>query len=158
MCFQISRVKCLLPIPTLNYSDNLPEVGPSIPGLHILNSAHIVNGTSNVNETVAASRSPPRRDSRSNPPLALWFPNSSIMSSQKPIASLSLDLDNKWSYLKTHGDPCWESFPSYLDVLVPRVLEFLAQRNLSDHIFRRWSGCRTGKKPQRTESDRGRRA
>lgn len=45
----------------------------------------------------------------------------------KPIASLSLDLDNKWSYLKTHGDP-WQSYPSYLDIVVPRVLRFLAER------------------------------
>ena len=30
-------------------------------------------------------------------------------------ASLSLDLDNKWSYMKTHGDAAWQSFPSYLD-------------------------------------------
>ena len=42
------------------------------------------------------------------------------MKSSKTIASLSLDLDNKWSYLKTHGDPGWESFPSYLGILVPR--------------------------------------
>jgi len=53
----------------------------------------------------------------------------------KPIASLSLDVDNKWSYLKTHGDPGWESFPSYLDILVPRVLEFLAKRNLTITFF-----------------------
>lgn len=46
----------------------------------------------------------------------------------KPIASLSLDLDNKWSYMKTHGDAGWESFPSYLDTVVPRVLEFLRER------------------------------
>lgn len=52
------------------------------------------------------------------------------MRSEKPIASLSLDVDNKWSYLKTHGDPGWESFPSYLDTLVPRVLQFLSERNL----------------------------
>jgi hypothetical protein len=57
------------------------------------------------------------------------------MSSQKPIASLSLDLDNQWTYLKIHGDPGWESFPSYLDVLVPRVLGFLAQRNLQITFF-----------------------
>jgi hypothetical protein len=57
------------------------------------------------------------------------------MSSQKQIASLSLDLDNKWSYLKTHGDPGWESFPSYLDVLVPRVLELLSRRNLQITFF-----------------------
>ena len=43
----------------------------------------------------------------------------------KSIASLSLDLDNQWSYMKTHGDAGWESFPSYLDIVVPRVLRFL---------------------------------
>jgi hypothetical protein len=50
-------------------------------------------------------------------------------------ASLSLDLDNQWSYMKTHGDPGWQSFPSYLDVAVPRVLEFLAKRELTISFF-----------------------
>ena len=36
----------------------------------------------------------------------------------KPLASLSLDLDNEWSYLKTHGDVSWEALPSHLDVAV----------------------------------------
>lgn len=49
----------------------------------------------------------------------------------KMTASLSLDLDNKWSYMKTHGDAGWEKWPSYLHIVVPRVLEFLKQRNLS---------------------------
>lgn len=53
----------------------------------------------------------------------------------KPIASLSLDLDNLWSYMKTHGDPGWKSFPSYLDIVVPRVLEFLKKRNLLITFF-----------------------
>ncbi len=53
----------------------------------------------------------------------------------KPIASLSLDLDNKWSYMKTHGDAGWDSFPSYLDVVVPRFLEFLEQRELKITVF-----------------------
>ena len=53
----------------------------------------------------------------------------------KPLASLSLDLDNKWSYLKTHGDAGWESFPSYLDIVVPRVLDFLKQRDLTITFF-----------------------
>jgi hypothetical protein len=57
------------------------------------------------------------------------------MKSEKKIASLSLDLDNRWSYLKTHGDREWEKFPSYLDTLVPRVLAFLAQRNLKITFF-----------------------
>lgn len=50
--FQVSRVKYLLPIPTLNYSKKLPPLSTSIPSIHILNSAHIVNGTLNVNETI----------------------------------------------------------------------------------------------------------
>ncbi len=48
-----------------------------------------------------------------------------------PTGSLSLDLDNKWSYMKTHGDAGWESLPSYLDTVVPRVnalLDRLGQR------------------------------
>jgi len=53
----------------------------------------------------------------------------------KPLASLSLDLDNKWSYMKTHGDEGWESFPSYLDTVVPRVLSFLADRDLKITFF-----------------------
>ncbi len=57
------------------------------------------------------------------------------MERKKPIASLSLDLDNKWSYMKTHGDPGWESFPSYLELVVPRVLDFLRGHNLTITFF-----------------------
>jgi uncharacterized small protein (DUF1192 family) len=53
----------------------------------------------------------------------------------RPPASLSLDLDNLWSYLKIHGDREWESFPSYLDLVVPRVLAFLAARGLRITFF-----------------------
>lgn len=53
----------------------------------------------------------------------------------KPLASLSLDLDNEWAYLKTHGDPAWESYPSYLSTVVPRMLHVLAQRKLLITVF-----------------------
>ena len=53
----------------------------------------------------------------------------------KPFASLSLDLDNKWSYMKTHGDAGWETFPSYLDAIVPRALKFLNERDLNITFF-----------------------
>ncbi len=53
MCaFRISRVRYVLPITTLNYSDALPPIRTSVPYLYLVNSAHIVNGTLNVNETV----------------------------------------------------------------------------------------------------------
>ena len=51
------------------------------------------------------------------------------------VASLSLDLDDQWSYMKTHGDPAWQAFPSYLPVAIPRILEFLRQRRLSITFF-----------------------
>lgn len=50
-------------------------------------------------------------------------------------AGLSLDLDNKWSYLKTHGDASWSEFPSYLDLVVPRVLKLLDELNLRITFF-----------------------
>ena len=53
----------------------------------------------------------------------------------KQMASLSLDLDNKWSYMKTSGDAAWESYPSYLDVCVPRILKFLKERDLEITFF-----------------------
>jgi peptidoglycan/xylan/chitin deacetylase (PgdA/CDA1 family) len=53
----------------------------------------------------------------------------------KPPASLSLDLDNEWSYLKTRGDSAWESYPSYLDVVVPRVLRLLDELGLRITFF-----------------------
>ena len=33
-------------------------------------------------------------------------------SSSQPIASLSLDLDNEWAYLMTHGNDAWKSYPT----------------------------------------------
>jgi hypothetical protein len=37
--------------------------------------------------------------------------------------------------MKTHGDPGWESYPSYIDIFVPRILEFLEKRNLKITFF-----------------------
>lgn len=50
--FRVSRVPHVMPLPTLRYSDRLPPMETSVPGLYFANSAHIVNGTLNVNETV----------------------------------------------------------------------------------------------------------
>lgn len=52
LSFQVSRVNYVVAVPTLNYSQTLPPMQTSMAGLHIINSAHILNGTLNVNETV----------------------------------------------------------------------------------------------------------
>jgi len=53
----------------------------------------------------------------------------------KPLACLSFDLDNQWSYLKTHGDPNWEKFPSYFEVLIPTAADLLERLNLKVTFF-----------------------
>ncbi|HET6895104.1 MAG TPA: polysaccharide deacetylase family protein [Candidatus Baltobacteraceae bacterium] len=50
-------------------------------------------------------------------------------------AALSLDLDNKWSYMKTHGDAGWESFPTYLDVLIPQALRIMGDLGVRITFF-----------------------
>jgi hypothetical protein len=53
----------------------------------------------------------------------------------KPVASLSLDLDDRWSYLRTAGEPAWADSPSYLELVVPRILEMLAQHGVRATVF-----------------------
>jgi hypothetical protein len=53
----------------------------------------------------------------------------------KQIASLSLDLDNKWSYMKTHGDAGWEDYPTYLETVVPRFLQCCHERDIHMTVF-----------------------
>ncbi len=53
LAFRLARVRQVLALSTLNYSQNLPPMQTSLPGVWIVNSAHIVNGTLNVNETLA---------------------------------------------------------------------------------------------------------
>jgi len=57
------------------------------------------------------------------------------MADQRPLASVSLDLDNLWSYMKTHGDAGWESRPTYLPVFLPPVLDALDRLGLRITFF-----------------------
>lgn len=52
LAFRVSRVRHVFALTTLGYSDRLPAPATSIPGLHLLSSAHVVNGTLNVNATL----------------------------------------------------------------------------------------------------------
>lgn len=68
-------------------------------------------------------------------PVAAPGPARAALTERRPVASLSLDADNAWSYLKIHGDRGWERFPSYLGTLVPRVLELLEAHGLRITVF-----------------------
>ncbi|QDT68382.1 Polysaccharide deacetylase [Planctomycetes bacterium MalM25] len=51
------------------------------------------------------------------------------------LASLSIDLDDKWAYLRSRGDAAWESRPSYLAEVTPRIVDFLGERGLPCSVF-----------------------
>ncbi len=57
------------------------------------------------------------------------------MKKKKTLASISLDLDDQWSYMKVHGDDGWETFPSYLDVFLPVVLDALDKLEIKITFF-----------------------
>ncbi|GAB5440878.1 MAG: NAD(P)/FAD-dependent oxidoreductase [Fuerstiella sp.] len=50
--FRVSRVRHVFALPTLGYSERVPSIVTNVPNVFAVNSAHIVNGTLNVNETV----------------------------------------------------------------------------------------------------------
>ena len=57
------------------------------------------------------------------------------MARKKPIAGISLDLDNQWSYMKIHGDEGWDSYPSYFDIFIPHILKVLDELDLKITFF-----------------------
>ena len=57
------------------------------------------------------------------------------MAKKKPIASISLDLDNQWTYMKIHGDEGWDKYPSYFNIFVPHVLDVLDELDLKITFF-----------------------
>jgi hypothetical protein len=57
------------------------------------------------------------------------------MKKSKPLAAISLDLDNQWSYMKIHGDEGWDKYPSYFDIFIPHVLDLLDEIGLKITFF-----------------------
>jgi protoporphyrinogen oxidase len=52
LSFRISRERYVYALSTLGYSRRLPPKKTSLPGVFLVNTAHVVNGTLNVNETL----------------------------------------------------------------------------------------------------------
>ncbi len=48
----VSKARNVFSLPTIGYSENLPSVKTTVENFYILNSAQIINGTLNVNETI----------------------------------------------------------------------------------------------------------
>jgi protoporphyrinogen oxidase len=52
LAIQTARAKQVMTLPTLNYSQRIPPVVSSLPGLYLLNSAQVTVGCLNVNEVI----------------------------------------------------------------------------------------------------------
>ncbi|MEM6688434.1 MAG: FAD-dependent oxidoreductase, partial [Planctomycetota bacterium] len=50
--FKVARAKYVAALSTVDYSTRLPSIVTSVPGFYALNSAHILEGNLNVNETI----------------------------------------------------------------------------------------------------------
>ncbi len=57
------------------------------------------------------------------------------MGKKKILASISLDLDDQWSYMKVHGDEGWDQYPSYLDIVVPIFLDVFDKLDIKITFF-----------------------
>ncbi len=58
-----------------------------------------------------------------------------MVEKEKPLASISLYLDNQWSYMKIHGDDGWDKYPSYFDIFIPHVLNLLDELDIKITFF-----------------------
>jgi protoporphyrinogen oxidase len=68
LAFRVSRVRHVFALSTLGYSQRVPPISTSVPGVFLVNSSQIVNGTLNVNETVRLAESAVRPTVTSNEP------------------------------------------------------------------------------------------
>lgn len=52
VAMRFSRVKNVMALPTMNYSQHMPAINTGVPGIWAVNSAQILKGNLNVNETI----------------------------------------------------------------------------------------------------------
>ena len=50
-------------------------------------------------------------------------------------ASLSMDLDNKWAYLRAAGRSDWNERPGYLPMVIERIVAMLGELGLPLTVF-----------------------
>ena len=55
--------------------------------------------------------------------------------SERPLCSISLDVDDLWSYMKIRGDQRWVERPSYLPRFLPVALDTLEALDMRITFF-----------------------
>ena len=57
------------------------------------------------------------------------------VSGDRPVATLSLDLDDTWAYLRTRGEADWADAPTVLPLVIDRLLPLLDELQLRITVF-----------------------
>lgn len=120
---RVAKARHVMPVPVPGAAARKPPVRTGAAGLYLASSAQVTDGTLNVETTLGLAQDAVAQ--------VLGRP----AADGRPTASVSLDADNLWSYLKTHGDPAWESRPSYLSALGPRLLDAYGRHGLTATVF-----------------------
>ena len=153
-----TRARCVFPLPVLGYSPTVHGVATSVAG-----PAPGLERPDRQRHAQRQRRRLPRQPGGGRPAgtgrlVTSADPNAeaAVSATGRATASVSLDMDNLWSYQKTHGDPGWEKLPSYLDEVVP-IARCSWRARPDGHLLRRGSG--RGDRCQRrcTGGGRGRR-
>jgi protoporphyrinogen oxidase len=145
----LARARHVMPVPVPGRGDAVPPVRTGAPGLYLASSAQVSDGTLNIETTLglaeralatilAVPATAVTTRSRSGATVSergAALPVRVAASSGRPTASVSLDADNLWSYLKTHGDPAWAGRPGYLPALGPRLLEAFGRGGITGTVF-----------------------
>jgi protoporphyrinogen oxidase/peptidoglycan/xylan/chitin deacetylase (PgdA/CDA1 family) len=153
---RVAKARHVMPVPVPGRGADAPPARTGLPGLYLASSAQVTDGTLNVETTLGLAEAalaamlgtPPAATapSTSAPDAPLRRAVTSLREripvgptkthpSGKPTASISLDADNLWSYLKTHGNPAWESRPGYLGALGPRLLDAYGRHGVTATVF-----------------------
>ncbi len=156
---RVAKARNVMPVPVPGSGDGVPPVATGLPGLYLASSAQVSDGTLNVETTLGlaeaavsqilatpAAPAPASDASDVSGPASPVTGRPGIASRLVPatgvrgedgrlVASLSLDADNLWSYLKTHGDPQWQARPGYLSALGPRLLDAYGRHHLTATVF-----------------------
>jgi protoporphyrinogen oxidase len=124
---KVARARAVFTVPTLGSRRAVIDTATSKPGVWIVNGSQILSGTLNVDESVALANASADRILRADRVRNVGV--SSVVSPRSPaalprerFASLSLDVDNEWSYLMVRGAPGWQEYPTYLPALLPRIV------------------------------------
>ncbi len=146
---RVAKARHVMPVPVPGRGADRPPVRTGADGLYLASSAQVTDGTLNVETTLRLAQEALAEILGSGSSTAALVGRPGVLgrlavvgrpapaenATGRPTASLSLDADNLWSYLKTHGDPAWAARPGYLPALGPRLVDAFGRHGVTGTVF-----------------------